>query len=54
MENVKRLSAERLRPIRDEVYHRIRQAILRGTYKPGGKLQDEMPSSFIIVRYNPL
>ena len=40
MENVKRLSAERMRPIRDEVYHRIRQAILRGTYKPGEKLQE--------------
>lgn len=40
MENVKRLSAERLRPIRDEVYHRIRQAILRGAYKPGERLQE--------------
>ena len=40
MENVKRLSAERMCPIRDEVYHRIRQAILRGTYKPGEKLQE--------------
>lgn len=40
MKNVTRLSAERMRPIRDEVYHRIRQAILRGTYKPGEKLQE--------------
>jgi DNA-binding GntR family transcriptional regulator len=39
--NVKKLSAERIRPIRDEVYHRIREAILRGVYKPGDKLQEE-------------
>ena len=41
MGNVKKLSAERMRPIRDEVYHRIRQAILRGVYQPGEKLQEE-------------
>lgn len=41
MQNVKKLTAERMRPIRDEVYHRIRQAILRGIYKPGEKLQEE-------------
>lgn len=40
MENVKKLSPERMRPIRDEVYHRIRQAIICGTYRPGEKLQE--------------
>lgn len=29
-----------MRPIRDEVYHRLRQAILRGIYRPGEKLQE--------------
>ena len=37
---VKKLSEERMRPIRDEVYHRLRQAIIRGVYKPGEKLQE--------------
>lgn len=36
-----KLSAERIRPIRDEVYHRIRTAILRGSYRPGDRLQEE-------------
>lgn len=40
MKTMKKLSAERMRPIRDEVYHRLRQAILRGAYKPGEKLQE--------------
>jgi DNA-binding GntR family transcriptional regulator len=41
MPNVSKLPAERMRPIRDEVYHRIRQAILRGVYRPGDRLQEE-------------
>ncbi len=36
-----RLSVERMRPIRDEVYQRIRKAIIRGVYKPGDRLQEE-------------
>lgn len=39
---MKKLTVERMRPIRDEVYHRIRTAILRGVYKPGDRLQEEM------------
>lgn len=30
-----------MRPIRDEVYSRIRQAIIRGVYQPGDRLQEE-------------
>ncbi len=40
MSNIAKLSAKRMRPIRDEVYHRIRQAIIRGAYQPGEKLQE--------------
>lgn len=38
---MKRLTAERMRPIRDEVYERIRKAIIRGHYKPGQRLQEK-------------
>lgn len=38
---MRKLTVERMRPIRDEVYHRIRTAILRGVYKPGERLQEE-------------
>lgn len=36
-----KLSRERLRPIRDEVYHIIRKDILDGVYEPGERLQEE-------------
>jgi DNA-binding GntR family transcriptional regulator len=38
---MKKLSMERLRPIRDEVYHIVRNDIIRGVYKPGDRLQEE-------------
>lgn len=38
---MKKLSKERLRPIRDEVYHIIRKDIIHGVYKPGDRLQEE-------------
>ncbi len=38
---MEKLSKERMRPIRDEVYLQIRKAIIRGVYKPGEKLQEE-------------
>lgn len=41
MEKVQKLSEERMRPIRDEVFCLLRKAIIRGDYKPGEKLQEE-------------
>lgn len=41
MEKVQKLSEERMRPIRDEVFYLLRKAIIRGDYKPGEKLQEE-------------
>jgi len=38
---MQKLSPERMRPIRDEVYDILRQAILDGTYRPGDKLKEE-------------
>ena len=38
---MERLSEERMRPIRDEVYDLIRGAIIDGTYRPGDKLKEE-------------
>ena len=39
--DLEKLTRARLRPIRDEVYLQIRKAIIRGTFKPGDKLQEE-------------
>ncbi|MDR1978797.1 MAG: GntR family transcriptional regulator [Synergistaceae bacterium] len=36
-----KISAERMRPIREEVYLAIRQKILSGEFKPGDRLQEE-------------
>lgn len=36
-----KISAERMRPIREDVYLAIRQEILDGTLKPGDRLQEE-------------
>lgn len=38
---MEKLPQQRFRPIRDEVYQMLRQAILRGEYKPGDRLQEE-------------
>lgn len=36
-----KISRKRLRPIRDEVYHMLRNDIINGIYQPGERLQEE-------------
>jgi len=38
---MKKISAERMLPIREEVYQRIRKAIMNGEYRPGEHLHEE-------------
>lgn len=38
---MKKISIERMRPIRDDIYIAIRRAIISGKYKPGERLQEE-------------
>ena len=38
---IEKITTDRMRPIRDEVYLSLRKAILRGVYPPGARLQEE-------------
>ena len=51
---MKRLSEQRMRPIRDEVYDLIRQAIISGQYRPGDKLPEEELAEELGVSRTPV
>lgn len=51
---MQKVSSERMRPIRDVVYQSIRQAIIRGAYKPGDKLQEEILAEELGVSRTPV
>lgn len=51
---MKKLSRERIRPIRDEVYERLRKAIIQGAYKPGDKLQEEQLAEQLGISRTPV
>jgi DNA-binding GntR family transcriptional regulator len=49
-----KLSENRIRPIRDEVYHILRREIMSGAYKPGERLQEEQLAEILGVSRTPV
>jgi DNA-binding GntR family transcriptional regulator len=49
-----KLSASRIRPIRDEVYHILRKEIMTGVYKPGDRLQEESLAEQLGISRTPV